>query len=119
MMSRQTLALSPVALLLDEPFSALDAFTRSAMQRDVRRIAKRLGLPLVLVTHDIDEAAVIADRAIIMTSSPGRIRTEVTIRSASTPSGAEGFEQARRALTAAYEGAVGLTIAAAGEDWST
>jgi NitT/TauT family transport system ATP-binding protein len=114
----RSLALSPVALLLDEPFSALDAFTRSAMQRDVRRIAKRLGLTLVLVTHDIDEAAAMADRAIIMTSSPGRIRTEVTIRSASTPSGAEGFEQARRALTAAYEGAVGLTIAAAGEDWS-
>lgn len=49
----RSLATSPEVLLLDEPFSALDMFTRQSMQTDVRAIAKRLGLTLVLVTHDV------------------------------------------------------------------
>jgi NitT/TauT family transport system ATP-binding protein len=114
----RSLALSPSALLLDEPFSALDTFTRKSLQRDVRTIARELGLTLVLVTHDIDEAAMMADRAVIMAAHPGRIRAEVAIRSASSAAGAEGFEQARRALTAASEGAAGLSISAPGDDWS-
>ena len=114
----RSLALSPEALLLDEPFSALDTFTRSTMQRDVRRIARELGLTLVLVTHDIDEAAMMADRAFIMAANPGRIRAEVAIRPADALSGALGFEQARHALIEAYEGAAGLAISARGEDWS-
>lgn len=114
----RSLALSPQALLLDEPFSALDTFTRNTMQRDVRRIARKLGLTLVVVTHDLDEAAMMADRAFIMAANPGRIRTEVVIRTAGSAAGAEGFQQARRELTAAYEGAAGLSIAAPGDDWS-
>ena len=60
-------------LLLDEPFSALDAFTRASLQRDVRQIAKQLGINLILVTHDIDEAILMADRALVMAGAPGRI----------------------------------------------
>jgi NitT/TauT family transport system ATP-binding protein len=111
----RSLALSPEALLLDEPFSALDTFTRSTLQRDVRRIARELGLTLVIVTHDINEAALMADRALIMTAEPGRIRTDVLFRPRAA--GAESFEQARRALVEAYEGAAGLAIAAPGGDW--
>ncbi len=50
----RSLVMEPELLLLDEPFSALDAFTRTALQRDVRSIAKQLGINLMMVTHDID-----------------------------------------------------------------
>jgi NitT/TauT family transport system ATP-binding protein len=75
----RSLVMEPELLLLDEPFSALDAFTRAALQRDVRSIAKRLGINLVIVTHDIDEAVLMADRALIMAGSPGKIYDELGI----------------------------------------
>ena len=70
----RSLAVRPEVLLLDEPFSALDAVTRRALQRDVRRIAIEIGITVVIVTHDIAEAVVMADRAIVMKSDPGRDR---------------------------------------------
>jgi ABC-type nitrate/sulfonate/bicarbonate transport system ATPase subunit len=75
----RSLVMEPELLLLDEPFSALDAFTRSSLQRDVRSIAKRLGFNVVIVTHDIDEAVLMADRALIMAGSPGRIYDELEV----------------------------------------
>jgi NitT/TauT family transport system ATP-binding protein len=75
----RSLVMEPELLLLDEPFSALDAFTRASLQRDVRSIAKRLGINLVIVTHDIDEAVLMADRALIMAGSPGKIYEELDI----------------------------------------
>ena len=59
--------------------TVIDAFTRAALQRDVRSIAKRLGINLVIVTHDIDEAVLMADRALIMAGSPGKIYDELPI----------------------------------------
>jgi NitT/TauT family transport system ATP-binding protein len=101
----RSLALQPQALLLDEPFSALDSFTRSALQRDVRRIASELGLTLLIVTHNLDEAAVMASRAIIMTAQPGGIHAD--IRLPSEAAGADGIKQARRLLDEAYESVAG------------
>ena len=75
----RSLVMEPEVLLLDEPFSALDAFTRSALQRDVRSIAKRLGINLVIVTHDIDEAVLMGNRALIMAGAPGRIVSDLPI----------------------------------------
>lgn len=75
----RSLAPSPDALLLDEPFSALDTFTRSGLQRDVRRIAKDLGITLVLVTHDLAEAVIMADRAVVLSTNPGRVYDIVPI----------------------------------------
>lgn len=69
----RSLVMEPDLLLLDEPFSALDAFTRATLQKDVRAISKQLGFNLVMVTHDIDEAVIMADRALVMAGSPGRI----------------------------------------------
>ena len=114
----RSLALSPEALLLDEPFSSLNSFTRSALQRDVRRIARELGLTLIVVTHDVNEAAIMADHALIMTATPGRIRDQISIRRPGDASGAEGFEKARRVLIGAYEGAAGLAFAEGAGDWS-
>lgn len=75
----RSLVMEPEMLLLDEPFSALDAFTRASLQRDVRNIAKSLGINLVMVTHDIDEAVLMADRALIMAGSPGRIMHDISV----------------------------------------
>lgn len=69
----RSLVMEPDLLLLDEPFSALDAFTRAALQKDVRAISKQLGFNLIMVTHDIDEAVIMADRALVMAGSPGKM----------------------------------------------
>lgn len=114
----RSLALHPDALLLDEPFSALDVFTRGALQRDVRRIARELGITLIVVTHDVNEAAIMADRAFIMTAEPGRIRHQIVVREPGEATGSEGYERAKRLLLSAYEGAAGRTLANAGADWS-
>jgi len=75
----RSLVMEPELLLLDEPFSALDAFTRASLQKDVRSIAKRLGFNIIIVTHDIDEAIIMADRAVIMAGSPGNIVHELDV----------------------------------------
>lgn len=75
----RSLATSPEMLLLDEPFSALDAFTRSALQDEVSRIAREQALTMVMVTHDIDEAVAMADRVLIMAADPGRIVGELRV----------------------------------------
>ncbi|MDX1408548.1 MAG: ABC transporter ATP-binding protein [Saprospiraceae bacterium] len=69
----RSLVMEPELLLLDEPFSALDAFTRASLQKDVRSIAKEIGVTLVMVTHDIDEAVIMGDRALVMAGAPGKI----------------------------------------------
>lgn len=69
----RSLATQPELLMLDEPFAALDEVTRSAMQQDVIRITQQLGITLIMVTHDIDEAFLMADRVVVMTPNPGRI----------------------------------------------
>lgn len=71
----RSLAVSPEVILLDEPFSALDAFTRRALQREVTQIAHDHGITLVLVTHDIDEALIMADQVAVMGRNPGTLRS--------------------------------------------
>jgi len=78
----RSLATRPEVLLLDEPFSALDPFTRATLQTEVRSLARELGLTLVIVTHDVDEALLMADRAVVMAPGPGRIVGEVAVAAA-------------------------------------
>ena len=75
----RSLATEPEVLLLDEPFSALDAFTRSALQEEVPAICRARDITMVTVTHDIDEAVSMADRVLIMSQNPGRIVDELII----------------------------------------
>ena len=67
----------PEVLLLDEPFSALDAFTRVDLQDHLLDLWADTKPTLVIVTHDVDEAIVLADRVIVMRSRPGRLYEEI------------------------------------------
>lgn len=75
----RALAVKPKLLLLDEPFGALDAFTRQTMQEEVKRIWKEEGTTMVMVTHDIDEAITLSDRIVVMNTKPGRIQTIIDV----------------------------------------
>lgn len=75
----RSLATDPELLLLDEPFSALDAFTRVALQDEVTRVARERGITVVFVTHDIDEAVAMADRVLVMGANPGSIAGEMVV----------------------------------------
>lgn len=70
----RTLALEPDLLLLDEPFSALDYQTRLEVADDIGTIIKKSGRTAILVTHDLSEAISVADRILILTKRPGRIK---------------------------------------------
>jgi len=70
---------SPEVLLLDEPFSALDAFTRADLQDHLLDLWADTKPTLVLVTHDVDEAVVLADRVMVMRPRPGRLFEEIKV----------------------------------------
>src|SRR5947199_5976127 len=69
----------PQVLLLDEPFSALDAFTRADLQDHLLDLWADAKPTLILVTHDVDEAIVLADRVVVMGQRPGRIFDEIGV----------------------------------------
>lgn len=70
---------SPDVLYMDEPLSALDAFTRTALQADLARIIATTATTTVLVTHDVDEAIFMSDRVVVLQSSPGKVASVIDI----------------------------------------
>ncbi|QQQ48286.1 ABC transporter ATP-binding protein [Pseudomonas syringae] len=69
----------PAVLLLDEPFSAVDAFTRMKLQDLLLQLAARHAITLLLVTHDVDEALYLSDRVLVMGSRPGTITHQLPV----------------------------------------
>jgi sulfonate transport system ATP-binding protein len=75
----RALVAEPEVILLDEPFSALDAFTRRDLQQHLLALWQESRPTMLIVTHDIDEALILADRVIVMQPWPGRILEEFRV----------------------------------------
>ena len=69
----------PQILMLDEPFGALDALTRHTLQQELLQIHQSAGTTMLLVTHDVEEAVALADRIVVLSPRPGRIREVVSL----------------------------------------
>ena len=83
----RTLAINPDVLLLDEPFSALDYQTRLAVSDDVWKIIKKEGKTTIMITHDVAEAISMADRVVVLSNRPSRVKKiyNIEMKNKSTP----------------------------------
>lgn len=81
----RALALDPKMLLMDEPFSALDALTRSALQDEVARLVAEANQTAFMITHDVDEAILLADRILLMTNGPDARIAETVVNTLAKP----------------------------------
>lgn len=74
-------ALDPQVLLMDEPFGALDAQTRVVMQEELVRLARKNPRTVLFITHAVEEAVYLADRVVVMTSRPGKVKEILDVKS--------------------------------------
>ena len=88
----RALAIEPAALLMDEPFGALDAQTRNLMQTELQEIWEKTRKTILFVTHSVDEAVFLADRIVVLTERPGRIREIVPVAKCARPRDRTGAE---------------------------
>ncbi len=75
----RTLAIDPLVLLMDEPFSALDAQTKMILQQDLARTVAEQGKTVLFITHDLAEAVALSDRILVMSERPGTIIEQITV----------------------------------------
>ena len=75
----RALAVEPDIIFMDEPFGALDAITRMKLQDDILDICKNEKKTIIFVTHDIDEAVYLADRIVVMTPNPGKVKGVIPV----------------------------------------
>jgi nitrate/nitrite transport system ATP-binding protein len=73
----RALSIQPKMMLMDEPFSALDALTRGTLQDEMRRICRETGQTTFMISHDVDEAIYLADRIVLMTNGPDAVVAEI------------------------------------------
>jgi nitrate/nitrite transport system ATP-binding protein len=73
----RALSIEPKIMLMDEPFSALDALTRGTLQDEVRRICLETGQTVFMITHDVDEAIYLADKIVMMSNGPDAVLAEI------------------------------------------
>jgi nitrate/nitrite transport system ATP-binding protein len=81
----RALAIAPKMLLMDEPFSALDALTRGALQEEVSRLVTEADQTAFMITHDVDEAILLADRILLMTNGPEARLAEIVVNTLPRP----------------------------------
>jgi sulfonate transport system ATP-binding protein len=114
----RALAPRPEVLLLDEPFSALDAFTRADLQDHLLSLWEDFRPTLVLVTHDVDEAVVLADRIMVMRPRPGRLFEEIEVKLARTRDRASApFEAVKRRVMTALDRSLDRAHHASVDGW--
>lgn len=75
----RTLIYEPQAVLMDEPFGALDAQTRMVMQNDLQALCARAGTTILFVTHDLVEAILLADNVVLLSRSPARVKADLPV----------------------------------------
>jgi NitT/TauT family transport system ATP-binding protein len=75
----RALVVRPDILLMDEPFGALDAQTRTILQEEVSRLSRDMHYTVMFITHSVEEAVYLGDRVVVMTRGPGRIKREITL----------------------------------------
>ncbi|MBX9739981.1 MAG: ABC transporter ATP-binding protein [Beijerinckiaceae bacterium] len=103
----RALVTRPKALLLDEPFSALDALTRASLQDHLLALWDSHRPTLVLVTHDVEEAVALADRAIVLQPKPGRIFADIAIELPRPRDRlSQDFAEAKRQVMSALDGSL-------------
>jgi NitT/TauT family transport system ATP-binding protein len=92
----RALALEPLMLLMDEPFGALDAQTRSRLQGELNEIAERTNVTILFVTHSIHEALVLGHRVVVLGHPPSHVEDIVDVSSVGDPDGEESMAVRRR-----------------------
>ena len=75
----RALAAQPKLLLMDEPFAALDEFTRQSLNDDLLKLAREDGITVIFVTHSVYESAYLSDRVVVMTPRPGRVAADIAL----------------------------------------
>ena len=114
----RALSLRPSVLLMDEPFGALDAFTREEMNRLVEEIWLETHTTIVFITHSIEEALFLSDRVVVLTARPGRVRNDYAVpferpRTMDVMAGKAAYDLTYRIKADIYgHGAIGLSEAA-------
>ena len=107
----RTLVYRPDLILMDEPFGALDAQTRMVMQRDLQSLVTRTGASVLLVTHDITEAVLLADEVVVLSRRPATVLTRHPVelprpRDPFEPFRNPGFDETYAAIWSAFRGEV-------------
>ena len=107
-----SLVYSPSIILMDEPFSALDAFTRASMQQLLLDLSRSSEATVLFVTHDLDEAVALSDKVAVFTKRPGTVKSVHTIdlprdRAVTDVQSLPGFAEARRRLWEELRGELG------------
>jgi NitT/TauT family transport system ATP-binding protein/sulfonate transport system ATP-binding protein len=94
----RSLVVEPSVLLMDEPFSKLDPQTRTQMHHELLRLQALKGMTIVFVTHDVEEAVVLADRVVVLEPRPGRVRdiVRIDLQRPRIPTAADVSEQVRQ-----------------------
>jgi NitT/TauT family transport system ATP-binding protein len=105
----RALALRPASLLMDEPFGSLDAITKAALQDELQRVHASTGTTIIFITHDVEEAVYLGDRAIVLAGQPAGITAELEIdlprpRDQLTTRESPRFLELRHALHAGIKG---------------
>lgn len=110
----RALAINPQVLLMDEPFTALDAQTRDILHQELQQLWQQTGKTILFVTHNVREAVTLGDRIVVFTYRPGTIKAEFTTSHLSRPRHIddEGAQKLVREITATLRNEVDLAVAA-------